>query len=341
MNRILTGTLLGVWLGALSLPAALVWRPGEGWTDESGSSNISASSSRDQLELAKKLEEAQSYDDALKAYRGLVRKWPLSFSAPEAQFKVGWCQEQKGDFWNAYKSYKTMVGKYPASTFFDKALERLYSIGNLYLAGEPARLWKIPIGASMDKTVEIYESIIKTAPYGKYAPEAQFKIGLAREKQKKFSEAVAAYNTLIDKYPGNDIVDDAQYQIGHAWLKASSEPEYDQGAAEKSIEAFQDFIVRYPNSEKIDQAKEYIASLNSRQTAGSFNIAKFYESQRNLKAAYIYYNEVIRQNPDSSQAQIAKKKVQELRPMVEKELNLPPLAANTATPAESPATTTQ
>jgi outer membrane protein assembly factor BamD len=244
-----------------------------------------------------------------------------------------------GDFWGAYKSYKVMVEKYPASNFFDNTLERLYSIGNLYLAGEPARLWKIPIGPSMDKTVEIYESIIKAAPYGKYAPEAQFKIGLAREKQKKFSDAVAAYNTLIDKYPGNDIVDDAQYQIGHAWLKASSEPEYDQSAAEKSIEAFQDFIVRYPNSEKIDQAKEYIGSLNGRQTAGSFNIAKFYESQRNLKAAYIYYNEVIRQNPDSSQAQIAKKKVQELRPLVEKELNLPPLAANT--PAESPATTTQ
>jgi outer membrane protein assembly factor BamD len=321
--------LLGFSLaGAFSVQAALTWRPGEGWTDESGSSEVSASSSRDQLQLAKKLEAANDLTNAFKAYSGLVRKWPLSFYAPEAQFKVGWLEEQRGDFWRAFKSYQKMVEKYPNSEYFDKALERQFALGNLFLAGEPQKLWKIPIGPSMDKTVEIYEQIIKNAPYGKYAPESQFKIGLAREKQKKYGDAVAAYNVIIDKYPGNDIVDDAQYQIGYAWFRASSEPDYDQSAAEKSIEAFEDFIVRYPNSEKLPQANENIVYLKNRQTQGAFNIAKFYEGQHNYKAAYIYYNEVVRQEPGSAQAQLAKKKVEELRPRVEKELNLPSVVAN-------------
>jgi len=35
------------------------------------------------------------------------------------------------------------------------------------------------------------------------------------------------------------------------------------------------------------------------------------------RAAFIYYNEVVRENPNLAQAQIAKKRIQELRPVVE------------------------
>lgn len=299
------------------MPAPLVWRPGEGWVDESSGTAASASSSREALENGKALEAKQDFDGALAAYRGLVRKWPLSFFAAEAQYKMGWLLIKKGKFPDAFKAFQKMVEKYPSSTFFEQALEQQYQIANLYLAGEPQRLLGIPMGSSMDKTVEMYEQLIKNAPYGKYAAEAQFKIGLAREKQKKFTDAVKSYNIILDKYPGHDIVDDAQYQIGYAWMMASSEAEYDQSAAQKSIESFEDFLVRYPNSEKIAAAQDNIARLRSKQTQGSLNIAKFYEQNKNLKAAFIYYNEVIRQNPDDASSAFAKKKVEELRPLVD------------------------
>lgn len=337
LRKFLTSCAAATFCCVTVASAALVWRPGEGWTDEKGG-DISASSSRDTLDLARKLEKDGDYENAMKAYKTIIRRWPLSFSSPEAQFKIGWCQEKKGDFWAAYKSYQRMLEKYPASAFFDQAIEREFAIGNLYLSGEPQRLWKIPVGPSMDKTVEIFEAVIKNAPYGSYAPQAQFKIGLAREKQKKYDEAIKAYNVILDKYPGNDIADDAQYQIGYAWMRASSEPDYDQSAAQKAIEAFQDFLTRYPNSEKAAQAQDNINALHSRQTQGSFNIAQFYETQHDLKAAYIYYNDVIKENPDSPQAQIAKKKVQDLRPFVAKDLNLPPVASNNAAPDKSTST---
>ncbi|HEY8965111.1 MAG TPA: outer membrane protein assembly factor BamD [Candidatus Methylacidiphilales bacterium] len=319
-RRFLLSALLGagvsLFLSPAPLSAALVWRPGEGWVDESSGTGLSASSSRDQLEIAKKFEADQKFDDALKAYRVLVRKWPLSFFAPEAQFKIGFCLEKKADFWSAYKAYEKMIQKYPASTFFEQALDREFAIGNLYLAGEPQRLMRIPLGASMDKTVEIFENIIKAAPYGEHAAESQFKIGLAREKQKKFPDAVASYTKILDKYPGHPVAADAQYQIGYAWYIASREPEYDQSAAQKAIEAFEDFIVRYPNSEKVAAANTHIALLKGKETQGSLNIAHFYEKDKQYKAAYIYYNDVIQRNPDSPQAKEARKKVEQLRPLI-------------------------
>jgi outer membrane protein assembly factor BamD len=330
--RIIFACMALTFLCGSTANASLVWRAGEGWSDERGA-DISASSSKDQLELAHKYEDKGDLTSAFKAYKGLLRRWPLSFSAPEAQFKIGKLAEARGDFWGAYKAYQRMLEKYPSSTFFDQAMEREYAIGNLYLAGEPQRLWKIPMGASMEKTIEIYETVIKNAPYGKYAPQAQFKIGLANEKMSKYSDAVKAYNLIIDKYPGNEIVDGAQYQIGYAWMKASSQADYDQSSAEKSIEAFQDFLARYPNSEKAAAAHENIAALMARRTQGSLNIAQFYEKQGNKKGAFIYYNEVLRQSPSSEQARIAKEKVQDLKPVADAPVavKVTPVASTTTT----------
>lgn len=304
----------GLW--PLAAPGALVWRPGEGWTNEGADAGGDvAANSRDQLEASKKLEQAGNWKGAKASYGGLVRKWPFSFHAGEAQFKIGFCSEQQADFPRAFKEYQKCIEKYPASEFFEKALERQYNIANLFLSGEPQRVWKMPLPPSWEQTAKMYEQIIKNAPYGRYAAEAQFKIGLCDEKTKKWSEAIQVYNTVLDRYPGNDIADDAQYQIGYVWFQAAERPDYDQGAAEKAIQAFNEFIAQYPNSDKVPQAKENLATVHGRLTQGSFNIAKFYESQKRPDAAVIYYREVVQKAPDSDMARIAREKIAELTPM--------------------------
>jgi outer membrane protein assembly factor BamD len=296
--------------------AELVWRPGEGWSDESGG-DVSASSSRDQLDLAHKLEAQGQRDNALKAYKGLLRRWPLSFFAPEAQYRVGKILEDQGDFYNAFQAFQKMVTKYPSSDYFSQALNEQYRIANLFLAGEPQRIWKIPVGPSMQRTIEMYQRIIKNAPYGDYAPQCQFDIGIADEKQRKFTDAVDAYQLVLDNYPTSSVAANAQYQIGYAWMKSSISGDYDMGAAKKAVDAFQDYLVRYPNSDKSVQAQENIRRLGQKQTQGAFDIAKFYETQHQTRAAFIYYNEVLREDPNSDQAMQAKKRIADLRPLVE------------------------
>ena len=314
--RFLVPALLALALAQSVSRASLVWRPGEGWSDESGG-DVSASSSRDQLEAAHKLEAEGQRDDAVKAYKALLRRWPLSFFAPEAQFRLGKILEDEAEYQGAFKSFQTMVKKYPSSDYFEQAIGEQYRIANLYLAGEPQRVWKIPVGASMDKTVVMYQQIITNAPYGTYAAQAEFKIGLAREQQRKYTDAVDAYQKVLDDYPTSAVASNAQYQIGYAWMRAASSANYDQSAARKSIEAFQDYMVRYPNSDKTAQAQDNIQKLGHEQTQGALNIAQFYERQHDTRAAFIYYNEVVREDPNSPQAQLAKKRIQELRPLVE------------------------
>src|ERR1700744_1491371 len=112
--RILVGTFVALTFAGSLAHATLVWRPGEGWSDESGG-DVSASSSRDQLELAHKLEAQGQRDSALKAYKGLLRRWPLSYFAPEAQYRTGKILEAEAEFNEAFNAFQKMVTKYPSS----------------------------------------------------------------------------------------------------------------------------------------------------------------------------------------------------------------------------------
>ncbi len=53
--------------------------------------------------------------------------------------------------------------------------------------------------------------------------------------------------------------------------------------------------------------------LERKQTASSYQVAKFFDKQKNYRAAVIYYNEVIRQEPGSTESERAKKRIDQLR----------------------------
>ena len=186
----------------------------------------------------------------------------------------------------------------------------------MFLSGKKRKILGLSIGNMLDAAIEIFASVIRSAPYGKYTARAQFDIGLAREKQGLPDAAITAYQAVIDKFPNEPLAADAQYQIGYLWYAAARAGTKDPNAVSKAKTGFQDFLFRYPHSEKAQQARENLARLDIKATSDSFGIAKFYDKQKNYRAAIIYYNDVIRQQPGSSQGDEAKKRIDELRSKV-------------------------
>src|SRR5260370_7505130 len=105
-------------------------------------------------------------------------------------------------------------------------------------------------------------------------------------------------------------------QRGYVYLQASRQTGYDKTAAVRAQESFEDFLLRYPNSEKVPQAQDNLKALQSLNVQNSYTIAKFYDKQKNYKAAYVYYNEVVQQQPDSPEAQRAKLRMDQIRSKV-------------------------
>jgi len=258
--------------------------------------------------------DAGDTEKAITVYRFVARSYPKSSEAPKAQFRLAKQLRQKGDFEAAFKEYQNLLQKYPQTPDFESAVSEQIEIANAFLKGKRVKFLGIPMVPSMERAEEMYTSILKTAPYSKHAPITQFNLALAMEKQGKAQEAIAAYQKLIDKYPNSPACDDAQYQIGYVYQRLGMEGKsQDLSALKESQNNYQDFLLKYPNSEKSKQADENMKKMTSREAADTLRIARFYDFNKDFKAASIYYNDVIRRFPQTADSSAAKMRLDELK----------------------------
>lgn len=296
-------------------PAPVVVRPGEApqYVSPGIENTPDAATSEGQYEYGVRFEKAGNFSSAIDAYKKVVRRFPRSPMAPNAQYKVGLLLEKSGDIEGAYKAYTKLNKNYPRSEDFNASLEGQMRVAEAYLKGARQKILGIPTLPSMGRAVDIYNSIMRNAPYSKYAPQAQFNLGRAREKQGDSSGAINAYQTVVDKYPTSDVADDALFQIGYVYMSIVRNGSYDRNATRFAREYFEDFLATYPKHEKAAQAREYLGSLGNAQTRTSLKVAQYYDKQKLWRAAIMYYNEVVRLTPDSPDALVATKRLDQLR----------------------------
>jgi len=301
-------------LGILAMPAvnaAVVFTSSEGWSVEGDPATETEAA--ELMRKAEQQENAGELSAALASYRALVKRHPVSVLAGKAQLKIGRILEAAGEYNDSYEAYAVYLSKYPKGEDFERVVESMFKIAKLFLEGEKKKILGIKISSSMERAQQMFEGIVRRAPFSKFAPLAQFNVGQALEKQGKYTEAIGAYSVVVSKYPGDDIADDAQYQIGYVRLIEYRQGSYDQAGAQKAREAFEDFINRYPESEKVAQARENMKTLEGGSTKSTLDVAKFYDKTKQYKAAVIYYNDVIKTAPDSPEGTFAKTRIEELR----------------------------
>src|SRR5213596_3846257 len=265
------------------------------------------------FQIGQTVEKEGNIKRAIKAYKSLVKRHPKDALAPSALFRSAQLQEQVHNYTPAAEAFLQLVERYPSSPNFEPAIEAQFRIGEIYLNGKKLKVLGIPIASALDRAVTIFANVVRTAPYGKYTARAQFDIGLAREKQGANDAALQAYQAVVDKFPNEPIAVDAQYQIGYIWFTAAQLGTNDAAAAGNAKTAFQDFLFHYPKSEKAAQARKNLDILEHKQTTNSYKVAKFYDKQKYYRAAVIYYNEVIPQQPGSQESNEAKKRIDQLR----------------------------
>ncbi len=300
-------------------PAPLVYTPGEGWTYEpvGGEGKWRRTTATNQLLVAEAAFDQKDYGLALKSARYLVKSWPLSDFAPSAQYLVGRCYEAKGNDARAFKEYQKILTQYPKSDKINDVLARQFEIAGRYLGGQWFKLWGfIPLYPSMERTAEMYDTVVKNGPYSEVGPLAQLCIGSARDKQHNYPEAVKAYETAADRYHDRpQVASDAIYRCGISYQKQASTADYDQSMAGKSIAQFTDFVALYPDDSRVPEAKTIMTDLKTEQARGNFEIAKYYEKRKKWNGALVYYNEVVLYdpNPNSAYATEARKRIDTIK----------------------------
>jgi outer membrane protein assembly factor BamD len=264
----------------------------------------------EQLEVAKLLLDHKDYPAAIKEFKKLVKNYPKAREAAEAQYYIGLAQEMTNNYYDAFKSYQVVIDKYPFSERAAEIVERQFNIAVSQMEGKYSKSkWSVVSGDDY-QVIEIFRQVIKNAPYGKFAPEAQYKIGLYLKEKHLYQEARDEFEKTLNDYPNTDWAKAAKYQIALTDSLRAPNIQRNQQSTSTAVSEFKEFIEQHPDTELSDKAKEQMKKLRESEAENNFLVAEFYAKQKNFKAARIYYNEIVDEYSDTAWSKKALEKIQ-------------------------------
>ncbi len=162
-----------------------------------------------------------------------------------------------------------------------------------------------------DNAIEAFEKVRDRYPYSDQAMLAQIKLADAYFYKKKYEEAVQAYKEFEKLHPTNKAVSYCIYREGLSFYRQRSTIDRDQTYTTKAIEEFSRLKKKFPESEYLPKAEEFMAHCRRDLAEHEFYVAQFYFKTERYQAALGRYQTVADEYPDFPRITEVKKRIAE------------------------------
>lgn len=118
---------------------------------------------------------------------------------------------------------------------------------------------------------------------------------------------LAAYHfrNIYETYPNSKYAEECHFQEAYCYYLMSPRYTLDQDNTSRAIDAFQMFINMNDTSKRIDEANTIMEELRRKLEMKALSNAELYYNVRNYKAASISYRNLLREFPDTEDAEEA------------------------------------
>ncbi|HID05935.1 MAG TPA: tetratricopeptide repeat protein [Armatimonadetes bacterium] len=183
------------------------------------------------------LYESKRYDEAEKVFSKLATQHSESELADDALYQLGWVYLDAQRIDDALKAFQRLIQKHPQSEYIAEAN---------FLIGEALFMQKKFMDA-----LPFYERAaqLATGRDEELTGKAQYKRAWTLLRLKKLTEALAAFQQVIDKPVEAEIKADALLQIGYL--------QFQQGKYADALSAFERILKEYPPSDLTKYALLY------------------------------------------------------------------------------------
>lgn len=317
MQKYILSTISFLLILSSNLTADLVWTKDEGWKAEGGLAKrffgemVTARNGLDAMNKAKIEEEKGNDSGALKLYKKVYTEYKTSVLAPEALYQSGLIYKKRHQFSDAFKLLQQIITNYPDYPKFNQVIDEQFAVAALLQKGKRPYYWGIIPGfRDYGAAVNYFESIIKNAPFTKYAPMALMNLGMLAKERNKPEDAIDALDRLINDYPKSDLAPEAYVLLGDTYASLVRGPAYDQGYTKEAIATYEDFLILYPSNERVKDVEEKLLKMRDIEAKNRLLMGDFYYLYRNNpKAALVFYNETITVHPQSDCAKKAQEQI--------------------------------
>ena len=256
---------------------------------------------------------------ARKQFEVLVKRWPESAQAAGAKQAVGDIYFEQGEYKDAFEAYEELIKTYYTGLRnYDAVLDNLYAIAKHEMERR-RMIWLFGGYRAPERAIPFLESILKNAPQWDRAPEMQFEIGHAYQKNENYDMAVLAYSTVEYRYPDSSFAEKASFAKIESLREMVEDMPYSVDTREQAQLAAAIFAETYPSSEHIAEVDRFADDLADQAAAHDFEIGQFYErvpKPPRTESASIYYESVTNEYAGTPYADSASQRLRVLIPAV-------------------------
>ncbi|MCF7848886.1 MAG: outer membrane protein assembly factor BamD [Kiritimatiellales bacterium] len=274
-------------------------------------------SAAEQWEYAQSLRNKKKLKKAERAMLYLVRRWPNSEAAPDAQRAKADILFARGKNIDAFKEYQYLIDNYSSRMpDYNGVLQSQFDIAVTEMNRKRMR-WLFMGFRAPEKSVEYFEAVIRNGPQWERAPEAQYMIGKAYQESGDYELAIAGYSVMDYRYPNSPFAEDAMFQKILCLGKLRKEYPYSEETLDRILTATTVFLGTFPRSERRDDIIKLRNALYEDKAGLLFGQAEFYEKvPKKPESALIYYRMLLEQYPKSVLVGKAQEQIVRLEAMV-------------------------
>lgn len=146
------------------------------------------------------------------------------------------------------------------------------------------------------KSINLFEKVIPKYGAKPQMERIQYMVGEANFRTKSYDLAAYYFERFIGNYPTSSKIEDATFLAAQSYYLSSPKSSRDQANTHKALTALQNFIDKFPQSEKIQEANNYYSELATRLEKKGFDIAKQYYITQKYQAAIMAFDIFIEDN---------------------------------------------
>jgi outer membrane protein assembly factor BamD len=150
-----------------------------------------------------------------------------------------------------------------------------------------------------------FETVVSIGRGTDLGQQAQYLLAESYFNDRRYLLAASEYDRYASFYPRSERRQDVDFKAGLCYYMLSPRYRLDQSYTRQALERFRLFNSRYPNSERVQDASQYITQLRNKLARKQYEAAEFYKRTDRFNAAIVYYDLVLDNYPESEWAEEA------------------------------------
>jgi len=143
------------------------------------------------------------------------------------------------------------------------------------------------------KAITVFEKITDSYKNKPQMERIQYMIAQSHYNTKQYTLAAYYFDKFAKNYPKSSKLEEAAYLSAHSYFLASPIFSLDQKDSQEAITALQNFIYKFPESDKVVEANKNIKELTHKLEKKSFEIARQYYHTEDYIAAIVAFDNLL------------------------------------------------